>query len=157
MARTVKMFSMASLPNDLLNNIHLYLKSEGYEYLQYEGEYVFKKGMGFAAGPTFFKVTFNNSTVRLEAWMKYAVTPGVYAGEIALDDFTGWAVKGPLKERFAYIESLILRYIELNPELRVAPSSAPEASLPNMRRFCNACGAQLAPGAKFCPKCGKAL
>ena len=110
MGRTIRDFSFNGNTDALFNEVHTYLIGEGYEYLVFEGEQVFKKGHGLATGPTFIKVSSSGGIVRLEAWMKYAALPGVYAGEIDLNSFVGAAVKGPLKNRFAWIEQLITRY-----------------------------------------------
>lgn len=110
MARYVNDFQMSAPPEPLFNAIHSYLISEGYTYLQYDNENVFKKGKGLMCGPTFIKVSFAVNAVRVEAWMKYALFPGVYVGEIGLKGFVGAAAKGPLKNRVAQIESMICQY-----------------------------------------------
>ena len=185
MARTVLVFPMAYLPDVLFNDIHAYLLSEGYEYTQYQNEYVFKKGKGLAMGPTFIKVSAQNNAVYLEAWLKFAVLPGVYAGESGLDGLTGAAVKGPLKKRFAHIESMIRQYAGdpvpgaaypppsfaayPPPDSAAYPPSSsaaypppgaaayPPPVQPGANNFCAHCGSPLAPGAAFCTNCGSAV
>lgn len=110
MARYINDFQLSAPPDMIFNAIHSYLTSEGYTYMQYDNENVFKKGMGIMCGPSFIKVSFAPNAVRLEAWMKYALLPGVYVGEIGLTGFVGAAVKGPLKNRVAQIESMIRQY-----------------------------------------------
>ena len=110
MARYVNILPLQAPPEALFNAIHAYLTSEGYEYRQYKNENVFKKGMGLMAGPSFIKVSFSQNTVMVEAWMKFALLPGVYMGEMDLTGFTGAAVKGPLKKRVAQVEAMILQY-----------------------------------------------
>lgn len=155
MARTVQVFQMAYLPDALFNDIHAYLLSEGYKYVQYHNENVFKKGKGLMSGPTFIKVSFQNNAVYLEAWLKFAVLPGVYAGESGLDGVMGAAVKGPLMRRFAYIESMIRQYAG-DPVFGGAyPPQAPAQPGPN--GFCTHCGAPLAPGSAFCTNCGNGV
>lgn len=144
MPRTVKEYPFYGQPEALFNAVHQYLLSEGYEYRVYDNENVFKKGKGLASGPTFIKLSFGPNAVRLEAWLKFAALPGVYAGESDLDGFVGAAVKGPLKKRFAQIEQMILQG---PPAFQPAQPQAP--------RFCTNCGAQLMPGAAFCGSCGK--
>ena len=86
-----------------------YLASEGYDYTNYKGEQVFKKGKGLATGPTFVKLFITDDLiVRIEAWCKFAILPGVYAGEMALDGAMGIAVKKPLKERVIYLENMLM-------------------------------------------------
>ncbi len=94
----------------MFDNINQYLTTEGYEYVNFEGELVYKKGKGIAAGPTFFKLFVNHETVILEAWIKFAALPGVYAGELGIDGFYGWAQKAVLKTRVEYVETLIMHY-----------------------------------------------
>lgn len=155
MARTVKYFPMAYMPEALFNDIYAYLMSEGYEYIQYNNEQVFKKGKGLTMGPTFIKVSFQNNAVWLEAWLKFAILPGVYAGESGLDGLMGAAVKGPLKNRFLYIDSMIQQYAG-NPMPGAAyPPPAPVQ--PGPSGFCTHCGAPLAPGAAFCTNCGNTV
>ena len=153
MARTVQVFPIAYFPQALFNDIHAYLLSEGYEYIQYQNENVYKKGKGLAMGPTFFKISYQNNAVYLEAWLKFAALPGVYAGESGLDGLMGAAVKGPLRQRFAYIESMIRQYAG-DP----APGAAyPPPVQPGPSRFCVHCGTPLEPGAAFCTNCGNAV
>ena len=168
MARTVQVFPMAYFPDALFNEIHAYLLSEGYEYIQYENENVYKKGKGLAMGPTFFKISYQNNAVYLEAWLKFAVLPGVYAGESGLDGLMGAAVKGPLKQRFAYIELMIRQYAGDPapgaaypvPDAAYPPPSAaayPPPVQPGPGGFCACCGTPLEPGAAFCTNCGNAV
>ena len=110
MGRTVKEFKLSVPTAAISAQIAGYLASEGYEYILYEGEKVFKKGMGLAMGPTFIKITPGNGFMRIEAWMKYAAVPGGYLGEYDLDSFVGAAVKGPLKTRFQNIERIIMSF-----------------------------------------------
>ncbi len=109
MARYRKDFPFPSSPDALLNAIGQYLSMEGYELTQYEQETVFKKGYGIMTGPTYIKVSYQPNYITVEAWMKYALLPGVYVGEIGLTGFVGAAVKGPLKRRIAQIESMIVQ------------------------------------------------
>ena len=157
MARTVKYFQMAYLPETLFNDIYSYLMSEGYEYIQYNNENVFKKGKGLMMGPTFIKVSFQDNVVCLEAWLKFAILPGVYAGESGLGGLVGAAVKGPLKNRVAYIESMIQQYAgsPMPDPAAYYPPAAPVQQGPG--GFCAHCGAPLAPGAAFCANCGNAI
>lgn len=152
MARTVKVFQMAYLPDALFNDIHAYLSSEGYEYTQYHNESVFKKGKGLATGPTFIKVSHQNNMVYLEGWMKFAVAPGLYAGEYGVHDSFG-GVKASLERRFAHIETMIQMYIDNHP----TDSATAQPPTEPAKRFCAYCGTPTAPGTAFCTNCGKAV
>lgn len=87
-----------------------YLSSEGYEYTNFKNEPVFKKGKGLMTGPTFVKLTISDDLiVRIESWCKFAVLPGVYAGEMGLDGAAGIAIKKPLKERIIHLENMLMQ------------------------------------------------
>ena len=103
MARHIQDFRLQENPDQSFAAIHQYMLSSGYEYRNYEGEMVFKKGKGWFMAPTFVKVTYGPDRVRLEAWIKYAILPGVYAGELGREGFVGCAAKGPLKKAFDWI------------------------------------------------------
>lgn len=153
MARYSKEFPLTTAPDEIFKTVHQYLMSEGYEYLQYDRENVFKKGHGLMTGPTFLKLSFSERTVRLEAWMKYALLPGVYVGEIGLTGFVGAAVKGPLKRRVAQIEAILTHYAATpaaTSETQVTPEPAGDF-------FCTKCGTKLTQGTAFCPNCGQKI
>ncbi len=98
-----------SLPREtVFAQINEYLRREGYEYTSYQNEILFKKGHGVVSAPSFVSVTFPGNTVKLQAFIKFAVVPGVYAGEMNLEGFTGIAVKDPLKARIRHIEENII-------------------------------------------------
>ena len=160
MPRYVNQFQFFASQDMLFQAVRSYLQSEGYTYTQYQSENVFKKGHGLAAGPTFIKISFAANAVRLEAWMKFAVAPGIYAGEIDLNGALGAAVKGPLKKRVAQIEAMI---VQQGGRSLTNPYTAPDGSprltptQPTPQKFCNHCGAQLIPNARFCSGCGRPL
>lgn len=84
-----------------------YLSREGFSCTNYKGEEVWKKGVGALTAPQFLKVNFQNGRVHLEAWLKYALLPGVYCGEMGLTGFVGIAVKKPLKARVDMLISIL--------------------------------------------------
>lgn len=99
MSRFVTDFT-ANRPDDQIRQVVTsYLTQEGFTYTTYKGEEVWKKGVGLLAAPQFLKVNFQNSQVHIEAWIKYALLPGVYVGEMGLSGFVAVAVKKPLKAR----------------------------------------------------------
>ena len=57
----------------LFADIHQYMLNEGYEYRNFEGENVYKKGKGFSLGPTFLKIMADQDRIVVEAWIKFAV------------------------------------------------------------------------------------
>ncbi len=108
MGRTIKEFTLPAPAPELMYDVQNYLAAEGYERKTRDGEEVYQKGSGLMMGPSFIKFILTDNSARVEAWMKYAILPGVYGGEIDLDSFIGVAVKGPLKQRFAFIENMIM-------------------------------------------------
>ena len=153
MARYRKDFPLTISPDAIFQTVYQYLIFEGYEYLQYDHENVFKKGMGLMTGPTFLKLSFSEHTVRLEAWMKYALLPGVYVGEIGLTGFVGAAVKGPLKRRVAQIEAILTNDASNSAAAYEAQTTPDQPEY----FFCTNCGTKLPQGTAFCPNCGQKI
>lgn len=107
MARYIKNYQIDKTPQEVHSILSQFLQAEGYEYIQYDGENVFKKGKGWLTSPTFFKFSYSNNMVHMETWMKYALLPGVYVGELGTSGFVGAAVKGVWKNRIAYIDRVL--------------------------------------------------
>ncbi|MCL2332712.1 MAG: hypothetical protein FWC54_04405 [Actinomycetia bacterium] len=82
--------------NEFLND---FAQKEGFTFTSRDGEQVLKKGSGWVTAPQFVKVLFSPGTVHIEAWLKYALLPGVYVGEMGLKGFFGIALKQVLKTR----------------------------------------------------------
>ena len=164
MARYIKVFQFNADANVLFNQLNNYLVSEGYEYIQYDGENVFKKGTGMLSNPTYFKFDFQGNTIRFETWMKYALFPGVYVGELATTGFVGSAVKGVWKKRIAKVEAIILQFgyevansIQSNQYSNTVNTTVPIQTPQMANRFCTSCGTELPAGTAFCTNCGQAL
>lgn len=139
------------------------LTNSGFEYIKYDGESVFKKGIGIFTSPTFVKVTFNGGYVRVEAWIKYALLPGVYVGEFGMTGFVGAATKGTMKKAVAEVETIIR---EVSHESFQSQEEEEETMLLNSgvgedlhmsEQYCTNCGIQLTQGVAFCSNCGIAL
>ncbi|MBQ5837914.1 MAG: zinc ribbon domain-containing protein [Clostridia bacterium] len=92
----------------LFADIHQYMLNEGYEYRNFEGENVYKKGKGFNMGPTFLKIMADQNHIVVEAWIKFAILPGVYAGETGIDGLFGAVPKGMLAGRVHTVETMII-------------------------------------------------
>ena len=180
MGRTVVVYRFNAIPQGLSEMVHNYLISEEYTYKLFENEYVYQKGSGWTMGPTFFKLTYLNYEVVIEAWMKSAILPGVYAGEITVEDFLGCAVKGPFAERLARIENMMRQFggypasygnqmpyqqvpYQHTPYQPVQQYSQPPvqygagAAQTFQSGVCRRCGAALVPEAKFCVGCGEKI
>ncbi len=66
MARYINEMICTADPRTVFEKISAHLSGEGYEYLTYKGENLFKKE------PYFIKLSFAKDIVRLEAWVKSA-------------------------------------------------------------------------------------
>ncbi|OJU13314.1 MAG: hypothetical protein BGN88_09205 [Clostridiales bacterium 43-6] len=108
MARYVNHFPLNKDPQTLTQMVGDYLTSEGFEYTVFKGETVWKKGKGLLTAPQFVKLGFIGDGVVVEAWLKYALFPGVYVGEMGITGFFGVAMKVILKARVKSIEQIIL-------------------------------------------------
>lgn len=166
----------------LLQEIHAYLDSEGYTFRDFQGEMVYKKGNGFATGPTFVKVMVNGNYLTIEAWIKFAALPGVYAGEMGITGAAGAIPKAAVRSRVNAIEGMIQRWggvLAFTGEVKegvpqsgepVMPASAPQPTAPsgacaycafcgnalrNFAAFCESCGKPVGQKKPFCPTCGQ--
>jgi len=128
MARYHNEFQFLADAKPVLEQIHQYLMSEGYDYRDYRGEQVYKKGMGIAQGPTFMKIMAGNQMIVVEAWIKCTAVPGVYVGELGIDGVMAAIPKSILKTRVQYVEYLITQAGGVNMS-----SAAP--AQPNMQSY----------------------
>ena len=101
MARYSMRFGTPMNPQQVQNYFESYLKSEGFEPYNNNGEICWKKGMGLLTAPQYLKLTpyDNNGTYVLEAWLKFALLPGVYVGEMGITGFVACVPKSLLKTR----------------------------------------------------------
>ena len=111
MARYIAQYQFDGRFTDIVfNEIKAFLEYEGFEYTEYKGEYVFQRGEGWITSPTFVKIGFNGNLMQLETWLKYAIFPDVFVGEIGLDSFIGFAVKKKMKKAVATIPAILQKY-----------------------------------------------
>lgn len=184
MARYIKDFQINVDPQNVYSAVNQYLQSEGYDYINYDGENVYKKGTGAFTNPTFFKFSFAGNMVRMETWMKYAFFPGVFVGELGMEGFVGSAVKGPWKKRVKNLEATLGSFAMQAPfypdsaaqgfsnnvnsneaqilkttvgyeETGVLNAGQPACAAPSAPVFCNKCGNQLTENVQFCSVCGQ--
>lgn len=94
-------------PQANFDRIYRYLLSQGFKYMQFQGEQVFRRGNGWLTAPTFVKVVYTADTVRVEAWIKLALLPGIFVGEYGLEGKLGFAAKGPMKRAVAWLDQLL--------------------------------------------------
>ena len=107
MGRYHSEFILQGSADQAMQEINTYLYNEGYEYTNYKGEMVYKKGHGIMSGPTFAKIEVFGKCVVVEAWIKFAAMPGVYCGEMGLDGITGAIPKSMLKTRIEMVENIL--------------------------------------------------
>lgn len=144
MARYIADFQTGK-PDDMIRFItEDFFQKEGFTLVNFKGEAVWKKGSGLMTAPQFVKLSSVNGTVHLEAWLKNAILPGVYVGELGLNGAYGWAIKKVLKDRVNTLTSLLLQgapeavpaavpaaaAAQAIPVQNTVPAAAPSAELP---------------------------
>ena len=88
--------------------IETYMTGEGFSLVDYNGQKVWKKGIGLVAAPQYLAIRYEGNSVHLEAFIRFALLPGVYIGEMGVDGFFGAVPKKLLKDRVKTIENYIL-------------------------------------------------
>ncbi|MDR3207430.1 MAG: hypothetical protein LBT60_03770, partial [Oscillospiraceae bacterium] len=73
----------------------------------YKGAKVWKKGVGILTAPQYLFVAYGPDSLHIEAFIKYALLPGVYIGEMGITGFFGAAPKGILRSRVTQLENYI--------------------------------------------------
>lgn len=177
MGRYTREFWTGESPQKTFEILSQYLQSEGYEYMQYGQEDVFKKGNGFITGPTFFKFSFTGGVVRMETWVKYVLFPGVFIGELPPKGGRSWAA---WRDRIQWIEGMLSRnqgvrgaaapvppynptaqQQEYNDGTQVLPSIRPlsgarrEADAKEGVAVCANCAREIPASATRCEFCGQ--
>ena len=99
MSREIIRFTSPFTQQQVFDGFMQFWQSEGFSGHIENGEQCMKKGSGIATGPQFVKISAMNGMYTLEAWIKFAVLPGVYAGEMDLKGATGAIPKKKLKGR----------------------------------------------------------
>ena len=85
-----------------------FLSREGFQQTTSNGELVWKKGNGILAGPQFIAVKSTEGSVRVEAWIKWALLPFVFVGEMDLKGYFGFIPKKFLKDKVIILEKLLV-------------------------------------------------
>ena len=107
MARYVEKFDFNGNQERLIERVNTFMESEGFKLVDYKGEEVFKKGHGLLSAPSYLKLEYYDDEVVIGAWLKYAVFPGVYIGELGIKGFIGALPKKMLKSRVKKIIEMI--------------------------------------------------
>ena len=112
-------------PDDMVRFIaEDYLSKEGFKQKLYKGEAVWKKGNGLLPAPQFIKISSLQGHVHLEAWIKQAILPGVYVGEMGLDGAYGFAIKKVLKDRVDALARLLYQPLAAAAPVPAGPAPA---------------------------------
>jgi hypothetical protein len=107
MARYVNDISTSKSETEQQEIIESFMKKEGFLKHRYKGEDVWKKGVGLLMAPQFIKTETGSGNVHIEAWIKYALLPGVYVGEMGTSGFFAIIPKGVLKKRVISLETAL--------------------------------------------------
>ena len=131
MSRYIKEYKISGSAESLRNFASQFFISNGFVYKEYHGEQVYQKGSGLMVGPKFVRVDINESVIHFEAWVKFAVLPGVYSGEMDLEGTAGIATKKPLKTIMTNFENQLLQMgctPVSNPQMQYAQPAKPAQS-----------------------------
>ena len=107
MPRYVREMKTKKSEKEITNLVHAFMEREGFRAVQYKGEDVWQKGRGLLTAPQFMKIDYNEGKFILQAWIKYALLPGVYVGEMGITGFTAFAIKKVLRSRVEELERII--------------------------------------------------
>lgn len=144
MARYQKIYPQIDTAENTFNQIYQYLIAQGFQYVTYDGQQLFKKGDGIWVAPRFVKVTYLPGYVQVEAWIE------AFGSEQGLEGFVGSAVKGPIKKAAAFMDTVLTR-----PGVGYVPEQKPVAeTTQGTVTYCAKCATPIAPNGRFCPKCG---
>jgi hypothetical protein len=86
------------------HEIKRYLLDQGFRETP---EGVWKKGMGLMLGPQFIRFETKPGSTHLEAWIKFALLPGIYMGEMGITGAFAFIPKKKLRSRVEAIERII--------------------------------------------------
>lgn len=162
MSRYVKDYTINIEAEELLEELETYIISEGYTTTEYDGQLIYKKSSGAMNSPSYIKIRCEDTLLRIQAWIKFAMLPNVFIGEYDLQGVIGRDINGPLAERLQKIDNIIQNYIEAHCET-AAESTATESTAAESTAakeeyiFCTNCGTKLNKSMSFCTMCGKKI
>ena len=108
MARFITQIPTTKTPEQVNATVQEYMGLEGFSLTEHKGQMLWKKGNGFVSGPQYiFVVPLNNGMIQIEAFIKFAILPGVYAGEMGITGFFGAIPKGMLRTRVDNLVSIL--------------------------------------------------
>ncbi len=108
MSRYVNTFNTNLTEQESAAIVQQYMLSEGFAFETYKtSEQVWKKGHGLLVAPQYIKVTHQQDRITVEAFLKWALLPGVYAGEMGLSGAMAAPVKATLRGRVNQLEQML--------------------------------------------------
>ena len=127
MSRYINVFGTCLDPQEFMGIVQQFMQREGFAYTSYKnGEQVWKKGNGLMTAPQFIKVTQQGNQIAVEAFLKWALLPCVYAGEMGLSGVMAAPVKAVLRGRVTQLEQL-LQQASYNKQMQFQPQPQPTA------------------------------
>ncbi len=86
-----------------------YLTAQGFKQINPNYDQLWKKGVGLLTAPMYIGALYNpqNFSVTICAYIKFALLPGVYIGEMDLTGFFGAVPKSMLKTKVAELEQML--------------------------------------------------
>ena len=131
MSRYVNRINTPVPPQSLLEPLAQYLTQEGFTQVNYKGNICWKKGTGLLVAPQYISFYFGEDFLQLEAFIKFALLPGVYIGEMGIAGFFGAVPKALLKDRVTMIEQYIYRlWQQMQPAAQPAVQQVPQQPVP---------------------------
>ena len=106
MSRYINDIDTTKQPDTVNEITDSFMRREGFEKTDYDGSKVWKKGHGFIA-PQYIIVKAAADTIHIEAWIKFALLPGVYMGEMGTEGVFGALPKRHLRARLEQLEELL--------------------------------------------------
>jgi hypothetical protein len=105
MSRYMNVVSSSKTPAELNQTVGSYLSAQGFRQID-PAQNIWKKGMGLLLGPHFVRFEAQPGCLRLEGWIKFALLPGVYIGEMGVDGLFAIIPKRQLKSKLMEIERI---------------------------------------------------
>ena len=107
MSRYVIELPVNKSPEQIADITARYMSAQGFMLAAVKDEQVWKKGDGFLVAPQLVSVKTIAGSVKVEAWIKFALLPFVFVGEMGLDGFFGAIPKGMLRDKVTMLVKLI--------------------------------------------------
>jgi len=89
-----------------------FMTNEGFKSINYKGQQVWKKGSGIITAPQYLSITFTPNSILVEAFIKQALLPGVYVGEMGITGFYGAMPKQLLAGRVRSVENYLYSILQ---------------------------------------------